>query len=447
MAKRWIGVALLAWCLAPTTAARAQCGPQVVPGPLTAEQAPPGPGDCMSLPGGLPNAFSEECCDPCPRVWLDGQYIYWAIKSPRFSTPLVTTNNNPPPGNNPPTGLLGQEGTILVFREDSLKYSPVSGGRLSAGYWFDCHQCVGIEGSGFVTQQQSTSFRAFSGPTGSPLVFVPVFDATGAGTGTGPGEFGFANAIPDLRVGGTTITSTSRLWGAEVNLTNKLADCGCVGACWLLGFRYLDLNEDVAINQQETAINDTNVAFGVPFPNNSTSVTDHFRGHNEFYGAQVGVRAAACWRQLFFAVQGKVALGDMREVVTIDGTSTLQNATAANGGAAAGILPTSIAVGRFAAPSNIGRHFEDRFAVVPEFEGRIGVQLHPCVLAYVGYNFLYMSRVARPGDQIDRAIDLTTIPTAFEYVPGSTGNGSPRVPFNQSYFWAQGVNAGLEIEY
>src|SRR5262249_46336672 len=243
--------------------------------------------------------------------------------------------------------------------------------------------------------------------------------------------FGFANAIPDFRVGGTTITSSTRLWGAEFNLTNKLVENGCVGACWLLGFRYLDLNEDVAINQQETAINDTNVAFGVPFPNNSISVTDHFRGHNEFYGAQVGIRAAACWRQLFFAVQGKVALGDMREIITIDGNSTLQNATAANGSQVAGILPTSIAVGRFASPSHIGRHFEDRVAVIPEFEGRLGIQLHPCVLAFVGYNFLYMSRVTRPGDQIDRNLDLTQIPTAFEFAPGTTGTGNPRVLFNQ----------------
>src|SRR5438105_3142319 len=69
MANRWIGVALIAWCLAGTTTARAQmgpdgggCPPQMVPGPLTPEQAPPGPppSDCLSLPANIPNAFTEE---------------------------------------------------------------------------------------------------------------------------------------------------------------------------------------------------------------------------------------------------------------------------------------------------------------------------------------------------------------------------------------------------
>ena len=55
-------------------------------------------------------------------------------------------------------------------------------------------------------------------------------------------------------------------------------------------------------------------------------------------------------------------------------------------------------------------------------------------MTYVGYSFLYMNKVARPGDQIDRRIDLTQIPTAFEYNP-AIGGVFPKVPFTQSYFW------------
>lgn len=450
MSNRWIGVALVAWCLAQTSA-RAQfgegCPPQLVPGPMSPEQAPPGPGgDCMSLPANIPNAFSEECVDPCPRVWLSADYIYWALKSPRLSTTLVTTNQNPPVGNNLPTGLLGQPGTIEVLRVNSLKYSPVSGGRLFAGFWFDTHQCVGLEAGAFVTQTRSTSYKAASDGAGNPLIFVPFYDNQGAGTGTGPGEFGFADSIPGFRTGAVAVTSSTSLWGAEVNLTNRVAQCCGVGATLIAGFRYVDLQEDVAIGQNSTAIDDSAVAFGVPFGANTTLVTDRFRGRNQFYGGQVGVRAAASWRQLFFGFQGKIAIGDMHEVVTVTGESTLANPTATSGAAAAPIPPTTIAVGRFAAPSNIGRHFSDRFAIVPECEGRVGIHICDGVDAYVGYTFLYMSKVARAGDQIDRRIDLTQIPTAFEYNPGVPGQ-LPRVPFTQSYFWAQGIDVGMEFSY
>ena len=147
-----------------------------------------------------------------------------------------------------------------------------------------------------------------------------------------------------------------------------------------------------------------------------------------------------------FGFEGKIAAGDMHEVVTVNGSSTLANPTATAGTLAQPIPPTTIAVGRFAAPTNIGRHFSDRFAFVPQAEGRIGIRWAENVMSYVGYSFLYENKVARPGDQIDRRIDLTQIPTAFEYNPGVPGV-FPRVPFTQSYFWAQGIDIGLEFSY
>ena len=229
---RWIGVALIACCLAQT-AARGQgmgdcgpCPPQMVPGPISPEQAPPGPGgDCMSLPPGLPNAFSNDCSESCAQYSFSADYILWSIKSPRFSTPLVTTNTNPPVGNNLPTGEIGQDGTIELFRENSMKYSPLSGARINGGFWFDTHQCVSLEGSAFVTQSISKSYGLASDGNGNPLIFVPFFDNQGVGTGTGPGEFGFADAIPGFRTGVVTITSTSQLWARKPTWSIASANC------------------------------------------------------------------------------------------------------------------------------------------------------------------------------------------------------------------------------
>jgi hypothetical protein len=66
--------------------------------------------------------------------------------------------------------------------------------------------------------------------------------------------------------------------------------------------------------------------------------------------------------------------------------------------------------------------------------------------AHVGYNFLYWSRVVRPGNQIDRVINVSQLPT-------SQGPGTVTSPFRPVFafpgtdFWALGVNIGLEIGF
>ena len=68
------------------------------------------------------------------------------------------------------------------------------------------------------------------------------------------------------------------------------------------------------------------------------------------------------------------------------------------------------------------------------------------VRATVGYTFFYMSEVVRPGDQIDRVVNPTQLPTAGAFVAGTTPT-RPSFPFQSSDFWAQGLNFGLEIRY
>jgi hypothetical protein len=70
----------------------------------------------------------------------------------------------------------------------------------------------------------------------------------------------------------------------------------------------------------------------------------------------------------------------------------------------------------------------------------------PNLKVYAGYNFLYWSNVLRPGDQIDRTVDLTFVPNPPPGVPPS-GQNRPTVPFTRSDFWAQGVQFGLEFRW
>jgi len=105
-----------------------------------------------------------------------------------------------------------------------------------------------------------------------------------------------------------------------------------------------------------------------------------------------------------------------------------------------------LAGGVLALPSNSGHFSRDRFAVVPEIDINIGYQVTDHLRAFVGYSFLYSSNVVRPGDIIDRTVNLTQLPSNLG--PGSlTGPARPMIIVRDTEFWAQGMNFGLEFRY
>jgi hypothetical protein len=87
--------------------------------------------------------------------------------------------------------------------------------------------------------------------------------------------------------------------------------------------------------------------------------------------------------------------------------------------------------GIFAQPSNMGTFRRNEFSIVSEVGVRVGYQVTDYMRALVGYDFLYWMNVARPGEQIDRAL----------------GGGRPVFAFRSSDFWTHGLTAGLELRY
>jgi hypothetical protein len=83
--------------------------------------------------------------------------------------------------------------------------------------------------------------------------------------------------------------------------------------------------------------------------------------------------------------------------------------------------------------------------VIPETRLQFGYDVTSRVRARVGYNFLYVSDVLRPGNQIDRVVNVNQ--------NGLVGTGTvqtPAVPaplLQHSDFWAQGVTFGLEFRF
>ena len=99
--------------------------------------------------------------------------------------------------------------------------------------------------------------------------------------------------------------------------------------------------------------------------------------------------------------------------------------------------------GLLAQRTNIGDYSANNFSFVPEVGVRLGYLIAPRVALTAGYNFIYWTGVARPGEQIDPVVNPTQIP------PG-TLQGPARPAFtgvSTTDIWIQGVSTGLEFRF
>jgi cobyric acid synthase len=138
----------------------------------------------------------------------------------------------------------------------------------------------------------------------------------------------------------------------------------------------------------------------------------------------------------FASLVGKLALGGMDQRLNIQGY-TVQ----AVPGSPLVVAPGGVLAQR----TNIGQFSHGEFVVIPEFTLNAGYELNAHVRAFVGYNFLLVSSVVRPGDQVD-AVDGRQIRNLNRFDPTAVAR-RPAVFFKGTDLWAQGLNFGLEIRY
>jgi len=344
---------------------------------------------------------------PQPQCWLEASVLAWRIKDGPLNFPVVTTGNPL----DPLAGAVGQPGTRVLYGGDGVDYDWTPGFKIALGTWLGDGP-VGVETNLFWLRTADESFNA----GGAQPLYLPTFNVRSGAEGR--------LVVTDQTAGlaGTVgVDSDSRLWGLDANALYSLSR-GDTEATLLAGFRYADLDERLTIR------NTTTNAGGVV-----TSMQDRFETENRFYGGQVGGRLTMYSGVWSFGLSARLALGQTRQTVDVTGVTRQSN------------LANPLPGGFFALPSNIGRRTTTDFTAIPELNLRLGVQLTDGIRAFVGYDALYWSKVARPGDQVDRVTNPTQSPS---FGGGAlVGEARPRFLTETASFYAQGVSAGVEWRY
>jgi hypothetical protein len=357
--------------------------------------------------------------------WVQADYLMWWTKGARLP-PLVTTGTTTVAGD---AGVLGVTGTSTLFggtQFDDL----ANGGRLRLGRWHP-NWVFGLEGEYLALESRDAMFSQTS--TGDPLLARPFFNAL---TNAEDAEL---VAFPNILSGTVSVEADSQFQSAGARMIFHLMCCqGCAqdrcacGGCHatrsrldlLVGYRFLRLNEGVIVREDLADANSDTTFL----------IRDQFDAQTLFHGGEIGFRYQTRRSRWTIDLLGKIAAGNSHQRVNIDGSTmtTTGGVTFDNDG---GLLTQT---------TNMGHHTRDRFTFVPEVGASIGYNLTPQLRATVGYSLIYWSNVARPGDHIDTVVNPNLLPPAVTPIVGPL---RPGFTFNDTHYWAQGLNLGLHYRW
>ena len=384
----------------------------------------------IESPSPLSGTF-EESASSSNRIWGSAEYLLWWFRNGPAPIPVATSV--PRDSTAPTPGALGNADTTVLLGGRPIDSGAHHGARITFGSWLDEDQQVGAEASYFFLADRHTSQTVGGGAEATaPLIGNPFFDAS-------TNKEGF-NQLAGSIAGSATLASVSRMQGVECNVLLAMGDNSVARVSLLTGFRFLQLQEGISVSTEQTDPNATG------FVGQFVNTVDSFSTRNNFFAGQLGARVEKTFGRFFIEATGKVALGDMHELVDIEGFT--ETNTGPNRAFTVQIPVTTVPGGIYAEPTNIGRFSRDRFAVAPELAIQTGVNFGQHVRAFVGYNLLYVSDVVRPGNQMDGTINSTQL-ASFTGVPSGplVGAARPAPNVRDSDFLAQGINFGVAIKY
>lgn len=355
------------------------------------------------------------------RMWLSAEWLLW--QSDGMDVPaLVTTSPAGTPQNE--AAFLGGTGTSVLFGNGELNDGTANGFRVNLGFWATPQQSFAVEGEYFRLAEQSERYNASS--DGTTILGRPFFDIV-AGQETAQ-----LFSYPGLVAGSLNIDAETNLQSALVNVRaslcpqHGLCDCRRDRIDWIVGYRYLELSDDLRFTENLTSL--STAAPG------TIALNDRFDTSNKFNGLQLGLIHRASFRRGFLESMLRVALGNNDQTVHISGNTSITEAG----------LTDNFTGGLLAQRTNIGRYQRDEFMMVPEIGFKLGFRLTERLSATAGYTALYFPNVVRAGNQIDT--DLNPNLVAPEVVPFS-GALRPRFRFVESDHWTHGLTVGGELNF
>ena len=453
-------------------------------GPTATLGPPPGP----MYPN--PGPYTAPMYQPAPtsygtptHAWFTGEYLLlFNTSQPGPGVPLLTTGS-PNQG-----GIPGAPTTTALIGGGEINYGGISGFRIGAGFFGDADRRFGFDlGTMYAAPKQySKTFDANSGSAGTgpfgtpggalvgsgiPVLARPFIDAnTGLFTSlvvVAPNLPGVTPGSTVLSVGLANVNTRSSFWSADPaaiwNLYRAAPESRFgVSIDLLAGYKHAQLNEEYVISSQTLVRGATLVPqfvtgpFGVPVFNgflaipdpvsvggvttaspSTIDIADRFVTTNRFNGGDFGVRMNARYGIFNVAATGRFAVGNMHQTLRVRGVTSFQNTdTGRSGFAYAGL---------YANASNVGTYSNDEFAVIPDLNLTVGINVTRCLSMYVGYNFVYLNKVIRPGNQLNPVIDPSIVPFSTAY--GNAAVPSPLKGLVQDDFTIQGVSFGFGLKY
>ncbi|XZE21983.1 BBP7 family outer membrane beta-barrel protein [Pirellulaceae bacterium SH449] len=389
--------------------------------------------DSCGLTCGTP--FGFDLCDPygldgrilCLALpshgWVNVEYLMWYQRG--VDTPALVTTS--PAGTaQAAAGVLPNATTLFGGNNDVLT-DRLNGMRVRFGWWFVNNPKLGIEGEYVGTAETRESFDLSS--NGNPILARPFYNVT---TGREDAQL---VAFPGVVAGRVQVDATSQFRGAAVRFRRSLCcDSGC-GFSRLtcgpvpaqsrfdatLGWRYFQLDDTMGVRENLTGVS----------PAGSFLIQDNFQTRNQFNGVELGVMWQG--RKGYWSLDTlmRLGLGNTRQTVMIDGSTTINNGAAQQGGL-------------LAQRTNIGTYQRDQFSVVPELGATLGYQLTQRMRLTAGYSFIYWSNVVRAGEQMDTSVNPNLLPPEN---PVQNNFLDPRFVYRDTPYWIQGMNIGGEYRW
>lgn len=366
---------------------------------------------CCDIVTSCGDACTDVCC--CNRgCWFAADALIWWTRG--MATPALATT-----GSTAGRGVLGDADTQVLFGDERLLDDSRFGGRFRLGAWLDDCGASGVEVTYLLLEENGDGFAASDADYA--VLSRPIFNTDTSA------EDALSIVLPGSLSGSLQIDDETQFEAIDaVYLFNISKHRG--GRCdFFAGYRYLELSDSLLATQSSLSLAGATAGATI-------DAYDRFETENTFNGGLFGMKfqnqVNPCW-----SVESSisVALGGVRRQTSINGSTTVTDASS---------VTTTTAGGLLAQPTNIGEYSDSRFSAAYEVGVKLKRRLGERAMLTIGYTYLGWSNVFRAGDQIDANVN----PTQFS--GGTlTGSATPTFPGNATGFWAQGVSLGLESVY